>query len=454
MHTKSISTIGKHWKMAVLFPVVLASAACGGANDGASGETGGGGTAAPATAPTPPAEMKPVELSVLDANGGLTQDSFMKSYGQYIQRKYPNISFKVLEGGGAKVPEYAAAKAEVDLISSNMNGYGTATLYGYGGFDISALAKTHGFDLSRVNPAMLDGLKKMNGGKPPGLPMGVNYQVTFYNKDLFDKFGEKYPTDGMTWDQMYELARKMSRTDGGIRYGGLSIWGHERIFNVNQFGEELLDHTTGKALFNSSTSKLPRLFQQVVKFAEIPGNEFAINDPTAARDAFTKEGRMAMMIALRSQFNATPVAGTLDLVTYPTFPDLPGIGSAAETSYYTISSTSKHAEEAFLALTSLYDDQVQLEKVKAGNYPMIPVAGWEKLYYSESDVFKGKNINAFIQNKFPPAVIMDSEASAVNTELYTAFRSVAKKETDMNTAMRAAEERANKKVEEMRAAKK
>lgn len=454
MYSKSTTFTGKYWKTAVLVPVILAGAACGGTNNGSSNEANGGETANPAPTKTPEAAMKPVELSVLDANGGLTQDSFMASYGQYMQRKYPNISFKVLEGGAAKVPEYAAAKAEVDLISSNANGYGTAASYGYGGFDISALAKTHGFDLSRINPAMLDGLKKMNGGKAPGLPTGVNYQVLFYNKDLFDKFGEKYPTDGMTWDQVYELARKMTRTDGGIQYGGLSVWDHGRIFNVNQFGEELLDHTTGKALFNSPTSKIPRLLQQVLRFAEIPGNEFAINDPTAARDAFTKEGRMAMMIALRTQFNATPVAGNLDLVTYPSFPELPGVGSAAETSYITISSTSKHPEEAFLALTSVYDDQVQLEKVKSGNYPMVPVEGWEKLYYSESEAFKGKNTKGFIVGKFPPAVILDSESAAVNTELFTAFRSVAKKETDMNTALRAAEERANKKVEEMRAAKK
>lgn len=455
MQAKLTKSIIKYWKLSVLFLVILTSAACGGTNDGASGEKDNGGAAAPPPTQTPPAEMKPVELSVLDANGGLSLDSFMKNYGQYVQRKYPNISFKVLEGGGAKVPEYAAAKAEVDLISSNLNGYGTAKRNGYGGFDITALAKKHGFDLSKVNPSLLDGLKKMNDGKLPGMPTGANYQVTFYNKDLFDKFGEPYPTDGMTWDQMYEVARIMTRTDGGVEYGGLSIWDHGRIFNVNQFGEELLDHTTGKAQFNSSTSKIPQLFQQILKFAEIPGNEFSINDLTSARNAFTKEGRIAIMIGLKSNIVNFPVEkGNWDIVTYPSFPDLPGVGSAAETGYLTISNTSKHQEEAFLALASIYTGEVQLEKVKQGTYPVVPVEGWEEVYYSENSLFNGKNIKALLVDKFPPGVILDSETSAVNTELYKAFQSVAKKETDMNTALRAAEEQANKKVEEMRAAEK
>lgn len=447
----------KLWKMAMIVTVLAAAAACSGGDSGNAGNAGNSGAsdkkteeAVPPVATSP----KPVELAVLDANGALTLDSFMRSHGQYIQKKYPHISFKVLEGGGAKVPDYATAKEPVDLISSNANGYGTASMYGYGGYDLTPLAQKHKFDLSKIDASLLDVLRKINDGKLPGLPTGMNYQVMFYSKNVFDKFGEPYPTDGMTWEQVYEKARKLTRQEGGIQYAGFSIWDHSRIFAVNQFGQELLDPKTGKAVFNSASSKLPRLFEQMVKFAEIPGNEYAINDAAVARDAFTKEGRVAMMVGLRTNPSSFPISGDWDVVKYPSFSDLPGVGSAAEPSYLSISSTSKHAEDTFLALSALFETTVQKEKVRAGNYPIVPYSGWEADYYAENDLYKGKNIKGLIVSKFPPAITLGPEPSIVNTEIVTSFREAAKKEKDMNTALREAEERSNKKIEESRAMKK
>lgn len=39
-----------------------------------------------------------------------------------------------------------------------------------------------------------------------------------YNKELFDKAGEKYPDDTWTWDNLREVAKKLTKSDGS-QYG-------------------------------------------------------------------------------------------------------------------------------------------------------------------------------------------------------------------------------------------
>lgn len=442
------------WKWACLVTAFAVVTACGGSGETGSTASGTTGNEEKKEVAVVPEKLpEPITLNVLDANGGLTQDSYMNNHGQYIIKKYPHISFNVLEGGAAKVPEYATMKVPVDIISSNANGYGgTAKQFGYAGADVMPFVTKHKYDLSKIDPSLLDVLRKMNDGKLPGLPTGINYQVMFYSKNAFDKFGEPYPTDGMTWDQVYEKARKMTRQEGGIQYAGFGFWDHSRLFPINQFGEELIDPITGKAVFNNVSSKIPRLFEQLLKFAQIPGNEFAIIDTANAPNAANKEGRIAMWLGLRS--SPTGVVGDWDVVTYPSFSDLPGVGAAAEPSYQTVSSTSKHAEQAFLAITALLEPEVQKVKAQNGAYPIVPYAGWEADYYTTNKLYDGKNKKGLIVKKFPPAITLGPETSQANVELYTSFREVAKNLKDMNTALREAEERTNKKITDMRAAPK
>jgi multiple sugar transport system substrate-binding protein len=51
-----------------------------------------------------------------------------------------------------------------------------------------------------------------------GLPITFSTVVLFYNKDLFDKAGVKYPTDKWTWKDELEAAKKL--TDAGKK-----VWG-------------------------------------------------------------------------------------------------------------------------------------------------------------------------------------------------------------------------------------
>ena len=56
-----------------------------------------------------------------------------------------------------------------------------------------------------------------NGGMLPGLPIEVSPPLIMYNKEMFDRAELAYPTEAWTWDDMVELAKRLTiRDDEGI----------------------------------------------------------------------------------------------------------------------------------------------------------------------------------------------------------------------------------------------
>ncbi|MEF3306860.1 extracellular solute-binding protein [Paenibacillus sp. GYB003] len=135
--------------------------------------------------------------------------------------KYPNITFELLT---AKSPEDLAASGVVPDLVATSNVYVKYMLDLGFGEDLQSMVKTSGTDLGKVEPEALNEPKKFGPkGEICGLPFSMNYGVMLYNKEIFDKLGISYPKDGMTWSQTLELARKATRTDGGVRYIGVSM---------------------------------------------------------------------------------------------------------------------------------------------------------------------------------------------------------------------------------------
>ncbi len=64
-------------------------------------------------------------------------------------------------------------------------------------------------------------------GKYFGTINGQDVFLLYYNKDLFDKAGVEYPTEGWTWDDFREAAKKLTVVENGktVQYGmTLSNW--------------------------------------------------------------------------------------------------------------------------------------------------------------------------------------------------------------------------------------
>lgn len=91
------------------------------------------------------------------------------------------------------------------------------------------------FDLSDVVPAVMDGLKSAStDGKLYALSPTFSSSALIYNKKMFDDAGVPYPTDNMTWDQLFDLARRLSKGEGSDRVYGFNFQPHagSDLFNA------------------------------------------------------------------------------------------------------------------------------------------------------------------------------------------------------------------------------
>jgi len=74
--------------------------------------------------------------------------------------------------------------------------------------DAAAVMRGHGLNLDDYSPRLRQALTWR--GKLLAIPEGLNTSSLFYNIEVFDKAGEKYPTDNMTWDDAIKTAQNIT----------------------------------------------------------------------------------------------------------------------------------------------------------------------------------------------------------------------------------------------------
>lgn len=81
------------------------------------------------------------------------------------------------------------------------------------------------FDTADIVPAVMDGLKSASpDGKLYALSPTFSSSALVYNKAIFDNAGVEYPKDGMTWDQVFDLARRVSSGEGAKQIYGFNFY--------------------------------------------------------------------------------------------------------------------------------------------------------------------------------------------------------------------------------------
>ncbi len=100
--------------------------------------------------------------------------------------------------------------------------------------DLDTIAQDKSFKPDTLVPGLLDYLRELGGGKLYGMSPNMYTQVIYYNKDLFNKHGVDLPRDGMSWDELFALAKRFP-TDGDkdSRVYGLSLgWNGSDAYQV------------------------------------------------------------------------------------------------------------------------------------------------------------------------------------------------------------------------------
>ncbi|TNJ61995.1 extracellular solute-binding protein [Paenibacillus hemerocallicola] len=409
-------------------------AACG-------GQDKAGGSPNAQSADKPDIASQPAELTIYDSSGNKL-DWIMDNYGNKLKEKFPNYKITIVPQDNAKSLE--------NLISSGGNADIVTSATGSIVFDmqmqsdISDLIAKYKYDLSKLEPTTVEIQKKLANGGLYALPAWTTTGVLFYNKDIFDKFGVPYPKDGMTWDDIYELAKKTTRMDNNVQYRGLSM-AFEHIMMLNQLGAAHIDLSTNKSLFTADNFK--KAFENLVRFYQIPGNGMPGNKFFFAneQDPFYKNNTIAMFMTLHGGGRTYKDSVNWDTVTLPILKDKPEIGSQSYPNFFFLSKTSKNRDAAFQVLSYLTSNEFQQFVVRNGYIPILKDQSIAQQIGADIPEYKGKNIKAALPKTFAPPTIKTKYQSIANTETSAALNAVVSG-TDVNTALREAGERVDKKI--------
>ncbi|MDF2720469.1 MAG: extracellular solute-binding protein family 1 [Paenibacillus sp.] len=382
----------------------------------------------------------PVELTIFYLSSDSSAEAFMSNYGDHIVKKYPNFKLNWINTKNVTLADLAASGTKVDLFYAG----GAATLWDSGFVaDISEQAKKFKMDLTKFDQSSLDGIRKASNGKLTGLPIYIQYHILYYNRAIFDRFGVPYLKDGMTWDDLLPIARRLTRLDGGVQYSG---FGH-RFFSanwpINQYGQELIDPSTGKVTFDTSP-KWKTMFETFLPFFQIQGNPYQTGAVWA--DQFAKDKTLAISAQLSGYASSTTQFPEVDwdMASLPTFADAPGVGTGPQPFQFYPSTNSVHKDEAFAALSVLASEDYQAWQARFAKYPAMKLDNMATIFASEQPLLKGKNVNALLPKKFAPALTLSQDASAINGAISQSFDAAMKGQKDMNSALREATEQANK----------
>ncbi|TNJ55110.1 extracellular solute-binding protein [Paenibacillus hemerocallicola] len=425
----------------------IALTACGGSP---SKDTPKGEAAPTESASTDPSVIdKPVELAYYENSSGYSREMFDKDVGDVVKKKFPNVTFKLYSREkGTMLADLIASGVKLDLISASAGTIADLADTGLGG-DIDDLVKKYKYDVSQLEPSAVDMLRKAGDGKLYGLPLKIPASALFYNKDVFDKFGVSYPKDGMTWDELYELAVKLTRNDGGVQYKGfLASFSH--IASMNQLSQEFIDPKTGKAALSNDNWK--KIFDNLIRFYRIPGNEFDKTTISTPSTPFYKDKTVAMFASVGGQsYSDLLLQLNWDVVGLPTYKERPGVGSGPYPVFLNVANTSAHRDEAFKVLAYLTSKEVQQSYIDNGIVPALKKSAYRNDFGKSNPALKGKNVQSIIPDKFAEPIMLTKYQNTLSSALNAAFSDAASGTKDVASALREADEKANKAIETAKA---
>ncbi|MCM3698455.1 ABC transporter substrate-binding protein [Paenibacillus macerans] len=254
------------------------------------------------------------------------------------------------------------------------------------------------FDTSDFVPAVIDGIKDLGDGKLYGLTPSFSSSALFYNKKIFNDAGVEPPTDKMTWDDIFNLARRVSKGEGKDRIYGFSFnryQGNDPFYAmqytyVNALQLKTYDNKAETMTVNSPQwIEVWKTMSKLVKDKIIPDSSAGMSDD--AMDQWTPisgdlflAGKVAMTIdesyyineIADANKNAAKIknykAVDWDVVTVPVHPEKPDVGGNIWLSnIFAINSAAPNPETAWDFIKFINSEDWAKLKSRGNSYEMV-----------------------------------------------------------------------------------
>jgi multiple sugar transport system substrate-binding protein len=310
---------------------------------------------------------------------------------------------------------------------------------------LNPLIKKANFNIGDFDPRIIDQFKVYaDKGELYAIPFLDNFSALFYNRDIFNRYGIPFPKDGMTWDEAITLGRQMTAKASGEITAAVCP-GQFAQFN-SVLSLPVVDPKTNKAILE--TDKWKMVLDKFTSVLKVPGNACPGSGPEVTE---FKAGKIAMIAAnggvlpeLEQESKAGPIVNW-DIATYPQFTEAPGLRRRMDVTLLMLSSTSKHPEQVFQVMQAVSAYEEQVKRTRLGRMSAFKDPALQKDYAIDLKVAAGRNIQGIFKSKASAVPPFTKYNGPANTALDNAVKEVMKG-TDINSALRAANEKANQDI--------
>jgi|HigsolmetaGSP12D_1036236.scaffolds.fasta_scaffold00027_17 multiple sugar transport system substrate-binding protein len=301
---------------------------------------------------------------------------------------------------------------------------------------LDPLLKEDKIDLNAFVPTVIEGIKDMGDGNLYALTPTFNPSALFYNKKAFQKAGvTDLPHDGMTWDDVFNLARRLKQGTGKDATYGFTFnsWGGgDGFYDIQTYaaplqlrmydekGEKMTVNTPQWEKVWTTIADLYKnhILPQGQDLQVDPPKDNTVNNPYYGRPFFN--GKVAMTIADYSMVNDLITFNNnadklkmdkidWDVVTVPFHPEVPNVSGNIYLNQLTaINAKAQNKDDAWEFVKFMNSEETA--KLKSRSYYEMP---------SRKDFIKPKdgasyNVAAFYTMK--PAPQMSAEDQALQRE--------------------------------------
>lgn len=392
-----------------------------------------------------------VEL-VLYSTAATSEEEVKEKFSDPIEAQFPHIKIKYIrKAPGTNIDELMTAGQVIDIYYESVNYFNTVRDFGLN-YDMSELIETHNIDLETFEPTMIEYAREMSDNGIYGLPVWSTNVILFYNKDIFDKFAVNYPENGMTWDEFHELSKTLTRNEEGKQYFGFAS-SPSHTLRANQFSLTFLDPSTDKAAVMAD-DRWRKLYEAYYitpssdqSFRSAMQGDESLKGRLPYKDPFLKDRTLATFAYLSDLDWAASVEGVnWDIVSLPTFSELPNVGSQAYPFYWGVTAQSEHKDEAMQVIKFLTDREYQTQQVRSGTMTTLKDEEIKKQFGQDSK-YKDKNLSAVFYNEYAAMPVKSMYEAIAQKPYEDGIHEAASGMTDVNTLFRNIEESVNKAVE-------
>lgn len=441
----------------LMIPMLLAGCS-GGSNPGNDGNgtgiTDAGGSPSPSLSEgqeTGREELSsdPVTITLYSYNAGInTEQDLYELFIKPIQEKYPQITIEQIKDVNMEAMVTTNEIPDI-IVTSN---YHLRSVLDYGlASDLNPWVERDGIDLSKIDKHAMEVMEQFGeNGELFGIPYSMNYGVMLYNKDIFDRLGVDYPTDNMTWDEIVDVARKVTQTVDGVNYIGLDPSGVQTMVRARSL--PVVDETGSQAVVDNEEFR--QIFQLQKEIFSIPGIVGPENKISYGMDFFMKDQRLAMfpywIAATQSRVPIMQESGiNWDMISYPQFADRPGIGREVDFHMAVVPQTAKNKEAAYRVIETIISEHAQIEMNKGSRLTILEDQELRYQYASGANTFEGKNITGIYSVDPAPLPVSTKYDDAIYKVLREGVASMVNEGLDVNTVLRTSKEKADQIIKEL-----